>query len=159
MLAAVYCRVSTKAQAEDGSSLETQARACVKAAEQAGFSIKRDFVYREDWPGDSLDRPMLGTVRDLIRKRVISALYCYSTDRLSRNAVHLYILAEECDKAGVGLHFVTEPLDNSPEGQLIGFVRGYAAQIEREKIRERTVRGKLARAAQGKLPQGTGKGA
>jgi site-specific DNA recombinase len=50
-------------------------------------------------------------------------------------------------------------LDNSPEGQLIGFVNGYAAQIEREKIRERTVRGKLARAAQGKLPEGTGKGA
>lgn len=159
MLAAVYCRVSTKAQAEDGSSLETQARACVKAAEQSGFTVRRDFVYREDWPGDSLDRPMLGTVRDLIRKRVISALYCYATDRLSRNAVHLYILAEECDKAGVSLHFVTEPLDNSPEGQLIGFVKGYAAQIEREKIRERTVRGKQARAAEGKLPQGTGRGA
>jgi site-specific DNA recombinase len=78
---------------------------------------------------------------------------------LSRNPVHLFILAEECEKAGVELHFVTEPLDHSPEGQLIGFVKGYAAQIEREKIRERTVRGKRARAIEGKLPQGTGRGA
>ena len=62
MLAAVYCRDSTKAH-EDGSSLETQARACVKAAEQAGFAIKRDFVYRENWPGDALDRPMLDRAR------------------------------------------------------------------------------------------------
>jgi hypothetical protein len=32
----------------------------------------------------------------------------------------------------VAVEFVTEPLDNSPEGQLIRFVRGYAAKVEHE---------------------------
>jgi len=49
-------------------------------------------------------------------------------------------------------------LDHSPEGQLIQYVKGFAAQVEREKIKERTMRGKHMRAVQGKLPQGTGRG-
>jgi site-specific DNA recombinase len=55
------------------------------------------------------------------------------------------------------LVFVTEPLDSLPEGQLLTFVRGWAAQLEREKIKDRTVRGKAARVAPGRLPQGTGR--
>jgi site-specific DNA recombinase len=52
------------------------------------------------------------------------------------------------------VEFVSEPLDNSPEGQLIRFVRGYAAKVEHEKIKERTMRGKRARVDAGKLLPG-----
>jgi hypothetical protein len=45
-------------------------------------------------------------------------------------------LADEFDKAGVKLCFVTEPLDNSMEGQLLGFVRGWASKLEAVKIKE-----------------------
>jgi site-specific DNA recombinase len=139
--------------------LQTQLAACLAAAEADGFAVNQGSIYLEDWPGDSLDRPLLAELRATIRGGSLASLYCYSTDRLSRSPVHLYILLEECQKAGVDLHFLTEPLDHSPEGMLVAYVRGYAAQIEREKIRERTVRGKRARATQGKLPQGTGRGA
>ena len=85
-----------------------------------------------------------------------AAVFCYATDRLSRSPVHLALIAEECQKCEVALVFVTEPLDSSPEGQLLTFVRGWAAQLEREKIKDRTIRGKAARIASGRLPQGTG---
>jgi DNA invertase Pin-like site-specific DNA recombinase len=45
----------------------------------------------------------------------------------------------------------TEPIDNLPTGQLINYVRGYAAQMEREKIKERSIRGRLAKARSGKV--------
>jgi len=157
MKGAIYCRVSTKAQAEEGTSLESQQRACEKLAFDKGYEISQ--VFKEDWPGDTLDRPELIRLRDLIRSDHVGVVLCHATDRLARNPIHLAIIAEECQKNGTDLVFVTEPLDNSPEGQLIQFVKGYAAQIEREKIRERTIRGKQMRAVQGKLPQGTGKGA
>lgn len=157
MNAAIYSRVSTKAQAEDGTSLASQEASCRKLAKQRGFVVTD--VFREDWPGDSLDRPQLREVRAAVAGRRYDALICHATDRLARNPIHIAIIAEECDKAGVALLFVTEPLDNSAEGQLIRYVRGFAAQVEREKIRERTVRGKQARAASGRLPQGTGRGA
>ncbi len=156
MKAVAYCRVSTKAQAEEGTSLESQQKACERLAMEKGYEVSQ--VFKEDWPGDSLDRPELNRLRDLMRSDHVSAVVCHATDRLARNPIHLAIFAEECQKNEIELLFVTEPLDNSPEGQLIQFVKGYAAQIEREKIRERTVRGKHMRAVQGKLPQGTGKG-
>ncbi|MBF8267450.1 MAG: Resolvase, N-terminal domain [Dehalococcoidia bacterium] len=154
--AVIYCRVSTKAQAEEGTSLESQERACRKLAQEKGFVVGK--VFKEDWPGDTLDRPMLRQLRDQLKQGVYAALICHATDRLARKPVHLAIVAEDCDKAGAFLFFGTEPLDNSPEGQLIRYVKGYAAEIEREKIRERTMRGKQSRAAKGMLPQGTGKG-
>jgi site-specific DNA recombinase len=154
--AVIYSRVSTRAQAEEGTSLESQQKACEKLAMEKGYEVGE--VFKEDWPGDSLDRPELNRLRDLIRSDHVSAVLCHATDRLARNPIHLAIFAEECQKCEVELLFVTEPLDNSPEGQLIQYVKGFAAQVEREKIKERTMRGKHMRAVQGKLPQGTGKG-
>ena len=60
-------------------------------------------------------------------------------------------MAEECERVGAKLAFVTEPLDSSPEGQLIQFVKGYAAKLEHAKIKERTLRGRLARVKSGKI--------
>ena len=37
----------------------------------------------------------------------------YATDRLARDPIHLAIIAEECDRAGAELIFVSEPLDAS----------------------------------------------
>lgn len=71
---------------------------------------------------------------------------------------HVGIVAEECAKHEVELVFVLEPLDTSPEGALIRYVKGYAAQIERERIKERTLRGKRSRARMGFIVQATGKG-
>ncbi|MBI4307715.1 MAG: recombinase family protein [Chloroflexi bacterium] len=153
---AVYCRVSTKAQAEDGTSLDSQEKACRRLAGEKSRAVEK--VFKEDWPGDTLDRPLLRQLRDQLKQGMYSAVICHATDRLARKPVHLAIIAEECEKAGAELLFVTEPLDNSAEGQLIRYVKGYAAEIEREKIRERTMRGKQARAEKGMLPHGTGKG-
>ena len=82
------------------------------------------------------------------------AVVCQSHDRLPRKPVHLAIIAGECEKAQTELVIVTEPLDTSPEGQLIAYVKRYAAELERGKIRERTMRGKQSRAVKGMLPQG-----
>jgi site-specific DNA recombinase len=61
------------------------------------------------------------------------------------------VILSEAEHHGVVVEFVSEPLDHSPEGQLIRFVRGYAARIEVEKIRERALRGKRARMQNGKI--------
>jgi site-specific DNA recombinase len=154
--AAVFCRVSTKRQAEEGTSLQSQEVACRQLAQERGCSVVT--VFLEDYPGTELQRPFLDELRAGIKQGQWKAVFCYATDRLSRSPVHLALIAEECDKAGVTLAFVTEPLDTSPEGQLLTFVRGWAAQFEREKIKDRTQRGTAVRATQGKMPRGTGIG-
>lgn len=154
MKAAIYCRVSTQVQKDDGTSLDTQLEACKQLALERQMQVIQGYCFQEDWGGDTLDRPLLYEVRKCIKTSQIQALICYSVDRLSRSSIHLAILAEECQKRGVELIFVTEPLDTSREGQLLQYVKGYAADIEREKIKDRTMRGLKARAEKGKLPRG-----
>lgn len=154
--AALYARVSTPNQEEEGTSLDSQVEAMVAFIEQNEYEAPQDLIFREVWSGTTLERPALEEVRQLARTRNFDALIAYATDRLARNPIHLAIIAEECEKHHIELLFVTEPLDSSPEGQLLRYVRGYAAQIEAEKIRERTIRGKRSRAREGKLPTGGG---
>ena len=64
--AILYCRVSTRQQAEEGSSLESQRDACLKHAEEKGYSVPEEYVLLEDASGAYLDRPLLTRARELI---------------------------------------------------------------------------------------------
>ena len=59
--AAIYCRVSTRQQAEDGSSLDSQEVACRRLAASQGFTVTQ--VFKEDFPGTELARPLLDQLR------------------------------------------------------------------------------------------------
>ena len=72
--------------------------------------------------------------------------------------IHVGVLLDDIEKVGATLEFVTEDFENTPVGRLILNVRAFAGEVEREKIAERTMRGKIERARSGKLPQGTGSG-
>ncbi|MFC1983745.1 recombinase family protein [Chloroflexota bacterium] len=80
----------------------------------------------------------------------------YCLDRFSRNATQGVILRDELDKYRVTVESVTEDIDKTPLGEAITFLRGTFAQIEAEKIKERTMRGKKARAREGRIPSGGG---
>lgn len=145
--ALVYVRVSTKGQ-EEGTSLESQEAACLAHAEKLGYTVGR--ITREVYSGAELhDRLLLA--RDRHDLRDFDALICYAIDRLSRDTNHLAVIVYECERANTELLFVTEVLDDTPQGRLIRNVTAFAAELEREKIRERSVRGKRTRALSGKL--------
>lgn len=142
-IALVYTRVSTGAQ-EDGTSLATQERACRAFAKTHGYRVAA--VFSDVHSGAELyERPRLSALRDAIRRHEADALIVYALDRLARDIGHQFVVIEECDRAGVVLHCVSEPLDRSPEGKAITAMRGAFAEIERAKISERTMRGKLAK--------------
>jgi site-specific DNA recombinase len=150
--AAIYVRVSTAGQ-EDNYSLSTQEVACRAYAAASGYEVGP--VYREVFTGVELwQRPQLTALRDAIRRGEVAAVICYAIDRLARDPVHLGVVLSEAEHAGVAVLFVTEPLDDSPEGQLIRFVRGYAGKVEHLKIKDRNRRGKLGRIAAGKMLAG-----
>ena len=156
MKVAIYCRVSTDDQDKEGTSLQTQLEACLKYCQERDYHVSRKFT--ETYSGLTLERPQLTRLRNLVRADELDVIVIYCLDRLSRNATHGVILRDELDKHHVILESVTEDIDKSPLGEAITYLRGTFAQIEAEKIRERTMRGKLARLNEGKLPQGTGIG-
>jgi site-specific DNA recombinase len=147
---AIYCRVSTDRQESEGTSLDTQLMACLEYCQDKGYEIS--YQFSEAYSELTLERPKLNELRELVRAGSIDIIICYCLDRLSRDPGHGVILTQELEKHGITLETVTEDVDNSELGKLISYIRGYASKVEAEKIRERTIRGKRARAAKGKIP-------
>lgn len=107
---------------------------------------------RETYSGLTLERPELTRLRDWVRQGQVKAMITYSVDRLARDGLFLLLLVDEWEKAGAKVVFVTEPHTNTPEGQLLTYVRGWASKLDALKIKERTVRGRKQRARNGRMP-------
>ena len=152
----IYSRVSTDAQERDSTSLETQERACTEYAEAQGWTIV--CTLRDTGSGFSLDRPGIAEIRSLAGRGQVDVILSYALDRLSRKQTHVAILVEQVEEYGASLSFVTEKFEDTATGQLLRSVKAFAAEFEREKITERTMRGKAERARSGRLPQGMGQG-
>jgi site-specific DNA recombinase len=150
--AALYCRVSTIQQGDEGTSLGTQLAACRAYANEHDLSVPTEWELLETHSGAELfERPMLGRIREAMARKEIQAVVCYSVDRLSRSQIHLGLLLSEGDRYGVTIHFVTEPLEKTAVGIFLQSARAFAAELERERIRERSMRGKRAKIAGGKV--------
>ena len=152
----VYSRVSTDAQEKDGTSLDTQERACKEYAQAKGFGVVENI--RDTASGFTLERTGIERVRQLLRQGALDFLVVYAVDRLSRNQNHIGVLFDEVEQAGAKLEFVTEKFEDTAIGRFILAARAFIGEVEREKIAERTMRGKLERARSGRIPQGMGKG-
>lgn len=156
MRAVIYSRVSTDAQERDGTSLDTQEDGSREYARRLGWTVIESI--RDSASGFSLDRPGIERVRDALRKREVDVIVSYAVDRLSRNQNQIGVLFDEAQTAGVRLEFVTEKFEDTAIGRFILAARAFVAEVEREKIVERTTRGKAQRARDGRIPQGTGRG-
>jgi site-specific DNA recombinase len=150
---AIYVRVSTKGQEEDGTSLDTQVERCRSYAAERGWDVIA--VVRETHTGAELwERPRLTELREQVRAGAVDTVLAYSLDRLSRRDIHLAVLLDEAERYSVRIACVTEDVDTSPVGRMILNVKAFAAELERERTRERTQRGMLARMQGGKLKPG-----
>ncbi len=156
MRAIIYSRVSTDAQERDGTSLDTQERACDEVAADRGWSVVRRI--RDAASGAALERDGLDELRAALRRGEADVVVAYAVDRLSRSQNHIGILFDEFEGAEVKLEFVTERFEDTAVGRFILAARAFIAEVEREKIAERTMRGKEERARSGRIPQATGAG-
>lgn len=151
-IAAIYCRVSTESQAtDDKTSPETQIRTCRQWCAENGWLVDEAHIYQDAHSGEEwFERPRLRALLDAAKHRAFGMVVALSVDRLTRNASHMVILLDELERAGVALDFVTEKLEDTPEGRLMLSVRAYAAEVENARRRERMLRNMRARVARGK---------
>lgn len=148
--AAVYCRVSTDLQGDNGTSLDTQLAGCRAYCQRLGYSIVDEV--QEARSGATLDRPGLRALRERIGRGEVDALVVYDLDRLSRSQNHHGVLFCEIEEVhGARIESATQDA-NGPGWIVIRTFAGLLAEMEREKIRERTMRGRRARIEEGHLP-------
>ncbi|HET8905626.1 MAG TPA: recombinase family protein [Ktedonobacterales bacterium] len=152
-VAALYLRVSSTQQAtDDKTSLSTQEAECRAAAAAQGLIIAEAHVYRETCTAeDYYERPVLLEVRAAAGRGAFGVVLVHAVDRLSRDPNHLLVALAELERAGTEVRFAIDSLEDTPEGRLIAYVKGYAAQMENRMRKERTLRAKRARVAKGHL--------
>ncbi len=152
--AALYCRVSTDAQAER-YGLGSQEQGLRRRTVERNWSLvqdgERNAFIDDGYSGSELDRPALSRLRQAITEGRVDVVLCYDPDRLSRSLSHLLLLTSEFEGAEVRLEFITQDTDTSPEGRMFFAIRGAVAEYEKAKILERTARGRREKARQGKI--------
>jgi site-specific DNA recombinase len=154
MKAALYCRVSTEEQASSGFSLRQQLEALRRYCKDHDIEVVGEFQATSS--GANLDRPALDALSDRISLGGVELVLCQDRDRISREPAHVYILREELLEYGTILRSLNDRGDDSPEGALHDGILDQLAKFERAKTAERTRRGRMRKAQEGKIV-GTGK--
>src|ERR671938_1770464 len=151
--AILYARVSTDEQARSGYSLAQQLEALREYAAREGYEVLEE-VTDPGHSGASLERPGMDRVRDLVVAGGVSVVLAQDRDRFAREPAYHYLLREEFAEYGTKIRALNDRGDESPEGQLTDGILDQLAKYERAKTAERTRRGKLQKARQGKIVAG-----
>ena len=149
--AAIYIRVSTAIQAEEGYSIDEQ-----KAKLEAYCEIKDWKIYDTyidgGFSGANTQRPELERLISDAKKRKFDTVLVYKLDRLSRSQKDtLYLIEDIFIKNNIAFLSLQENFDTStPFGKAMIGLLSVFAQLEREQIKERMQLGKIGRAKAGK---------
>ena len=152
---ALYVRVSTDAQYEEGYSIDVQTEKLKQWCLLKG--IERFRVYEDGgWSGSNIKRPAMEQMLFHIQQGLIERVIVYKLDRLSRSQKDtLFLLEEMFLPNGVEFVSLNENLEtDSPLGKAMIGVLSVFAQLERENIKERTRMGMYQRVKEGYWPGG-----
>lgn len=148
---ALYVRVSTTSQLEEGYSIEEQ-----KAKLESYCDIKDWHVYKVytdgGFSGSTTERPALEQLIKDAQSKLFDTVLVYKLDRLSRSQKDtLYLIEDIFLKNNIEFVSLLENFDTStPFGRAVIGLLSVFAQLEREQIKERMQLGKLGRAKSGK---------
>jgi site-specific DNA recombinase len=148
--AILYARVSTDEQARSGYSLAQQIEALREYATREGYQIVEEIV-DPGQSGATLERPGMDRVRDLVAAGGVSVVMAQDRDRFSREPAYHYLLRREFGEHDTKICALNDRGDDSPEGELTDGILDQLGKYERAKIAERSRRGKLQRAREGKV--------
>lgn len=136
-----YARVSTKGQAHDGNSLESQ-----KEILKQNGAIE---IYEDSFTGTKTDRPEFNKLLNKLEQG--DTLIVTKLDRFARSMTQGSELVNELINKGIKVNILNiGVMDNTPASKLIRNVFFSFAEFERDMIVERTQEGKtIARTKEG----------
>ena len=146
---AIYARVSTSEQAENGTSIENQLESLRVYSKVQSWEMAQEYV-DAGFTGKNSDRPALQQLIRDAKSGLFTKVVVYKLDRFSRSLRLLLELEETLKFNDVALLSFKENIDTSTAiGRTVFQVLGLVGEWEREAIIERTKSGRLQRYKQG----------
>lgn len=145
---ALYIRVSTLEQAQEGYSINEQKERLLAFCKAKDWLVV-DIYVDGGFTGSNLDRPGMQKLISEVDK--FDLVLVYKLDRISRSQRDtLYLIEEIFRPKGIDFISMQESFDTStPFGKAMIGLLAVFAQLEREQIKERTRMGRVARAKTG----------
>ena len=134
-------------------SVAQQIEALRSYANREGYEVLEE-VQDPGQSGASLERPGMDRVRDLVAAGDVAVVLAQDRDRVARETAYHYLLCATSSRSAAALRELNDRGDESPEGELTDGILDQLSKYERAKIAERSRRGKLRKAREGKVHDG-----
>ena len=142
---AIYCRVSTDEQVQNGNWLEIQKEALLNyiKANEHQFTINKKNIYIDEWKSwaskDEKDRPALFRMFSDAQNKEFDVVLVWKIDRFFRKTLFLLEWVDALDSLWIGFISITQNFDTTQAfWKMMLQMMWVIAELERELIKERT---------------------
>ncbi len=148
---ALYIRVSTEKQAEEGYSLADQDSRLRAYCVSQGWTVCDEYIYVDDGvSGKSTARPKYQQMIAAIEAGEVRRVVVTKLDRVSRNTKDFLSLLDYCDEHNVAIVSIAENFDTGTDiGRAVVTVLMAFAELERKQIASRVANGRRQKASEG----------
>ena len=156
--AALYVRVSTDRQAEEGYSIEVQTERLTAYTKTFDGDVQYELYVDDGFSGASLERPAMQRLIQDAENGAVTHVLVYKLDRLSRSQKDtLHLIEDVFLPHNVAFISIQESFNTATAfGRAVVGILSVFAQLERENIYERTRSGMQKRVEAGYWPGGGG---
>lgn len=148
---AIYCRVSTVEQAEEGYSIDEQNLKIREYCEREGHEIYNLYEDRGISGKNITNRPGIKQLLQDATENKFDLVIVWKLNRISRKLLDILNIVELLNKHNIAFRSLTENFETeTPSGKLQLNIMGAIGEFERETIAENVKMGLLARAKEGR---------
>jgi len=148
---AIYCRVSTVEQAEEGYSIDEQRRKAEEYCNSKGYEIYRVYQDRGISGKNISGRPGVKELIKDVKDKKFGLLIVWKLNRLSRDLADILSIYNLLEKNNIAFRSLTEGFETeTPAGKFQLNIMGAISEFERGTISENVKMGMIARAREGK---------
>ncbi|HDX9639385.1 TPA: recombinase family protein [Bacillus mobilis] len=148
---AIYARVSTIEQAEEGYSVDEQIRVLNKFCEREGYLVYDEYVDRGISGKNISGRPAIQRLLLDAEQKKFEVVLVWKMNRLARKSLDLMNIVEKLDSKNIAFRSYTERYETETStGKLQFQLMAAIAEYERNNIAENVKMGMIARAKEGR---------
>ena len=147
---AIYARVSTTEQAEEGYSIDEQIRVLKEFCEKEGYVVYDEYVDRGISGKNITGRPAIKRLLADAEQKKFDIVLVWKMNRLARKSLDLMNIVEQLNSKNIAFRSYTEKYETeTPTGKLHFQMMAAIAEYERNNIAENVKMGMIARAKDG----------
>lgn len=148
---AIYCRVSTVEQAEEGYSIDEQRRRNIEYCGKEGHEVFKVYEDRGISGKNISGRPGLKELLKDANSGKFGLVIVWKLNRISRKLIDILNIVDTLEKNKIAFRSLTESFETeTPAGKLQLNIMGAIGEFERGTIAENVKMGMIARAREGK---------